>query len=243
MAKVYKKEEVMCFKQTPGKIYCLNPAIERHLPSGHNRRLLDVGCGDGFYYDMCVKKGYVYQGVDISEEMIKKAQINFPQGEFILRSCLELTNLFNKDAFDIVVSSMVFPEFDNLDIFKKALSEIYYVMKNGSTFLLGTSHPAYDMYMRKYLLNLDYVDTEFIGYFDSGKSFSVKGITTGVVYRDQHWTLENYINELINAGFEITTIDECKIIDMAKTEIDSYIERLKLPSYILFVVKKEAAKG
>ena len=93
MTKSYHGNEVIEYKQTPGKAYCLNPAFERNLPSGENKTLLDVGCGDGFYHGMCIKNGFRYSGIDISEDMIYKAQLNIPNGNFKVGSCFDITKI------------------------------------------------------------------------------------------------------------------------------------------------------
>lgn len=242
MSKSYQGEEVIEFKQTPGKIYCLNPAIERHLPDGKDKKILDVGCGDGFYYTMCSQKGFEYSGLDISEDMIRKAKTQYLQGSFLTGSCFELTKLYEKASFDVVISSMLFPEFESLENFKKALREIKGVLKDGGIFILGTAHPSFDMYMRKFLFNADNVETNFYSYYDSEKLFRVISKTMGVVFEDHHWTFENYVNELINCGFLITGIDECKIIDQAKEETELYEQKIKIPSYVLFKAERVKAE-
>lgn len=241
MSKNYQGNEVVEYKQTPGKVYCLNPALERHLPEGDGKKILDVGCGDGFYADMCNKKNYEYYGVDLSQDMVDKARSNFPNNNFVQGSCFELSKLFKENSFEVVISSMLFPEFENIELFRKALSEIRMVLNIGGTFLLGTAHPSFDMYLRKYLLKSENVETDFYSYYDSGKTFKVRSKNMGVVFEDHHWTFEDYVNELIKEGFEISQIDECKVIDRAK-EIESaefYEERVKLPSYILFKARNK----
>ena len=238
MPKNYLINDAIEYKQTPGKKFCLNPAFERNLPDGQNKKLLDVGCGDGFYFQMCHLKGYDYTGVDISPEMIDKAQKMNQRDKFLVGSCFKLSEQFQPNSFDVVISSMLFPEFDTIEKFSTTLKQINLVLKDDGLFLLGTAHPAFDMYMRKYFLNQENVETDFQSYFDSSKMFKVHSINMNITFEDHHWTLEDYINGLITSGFKITGIDECKVIDEAKGIDNSYQDRLKVPSYILFKATK-----
>ena len=47
----------------------LNPLV----PSG-NGNVLDAGCGVGAYHDLLTRKAKTYVGVDITDEMIKRAR-------------------------------------------------------------------------------------------------------------------------------------------------------------------------
>jgi hypothetical protein len=91
--------------------------------------------------------------------------------------------------------------------------------------------------MRKYLLNQENVEIDFYSYFDSGKEFKVKSKTIDVTFIDHHWTLENYLNETVRAGFLIDQIDECKVVDTAK-ENGVFEKKIVLPSYILIKATK-----
>lgn len=240
MSKVYNDKDSNEFTQTQGKIYCLNPAFNRNLPDGANKSLLDVGCGNGFYSLMSSKKGYVYYGIDLSAKMIDKATTHFPDKNFRVGSCFELNKYYKNDYFDVVISSMLFPEFDNIVEFKEALKSMNSVLKVNGTLLLGAAHPTYDMYMRKYLFSNSQVETDFYSYFESGKLYKVQSKLMDIVFEDHHWTLADYLNELVNANFELKFIDECKPIDEAKAIPEYYSEKIVLPSYIVFVAVKRS---
>jgi cyclopropane fatty-acyl-phospholipid synthase-like methyltransferase len=65
--------------------------------------VLDLGCGDGVPVDeMLIKKGHLVIGVDVSEEMIKRARKNCPKGDF---QVLDMSNLRMKEyRVDAVVA-------------------------------------------------------------------------------------------------------------------------------------------
>ncbi|MFA6251857.1 MAG: methyltransferase domain-containing protein [Candidatus Paceibacterota bacterium] len=63
-------------------------------------KVLDLGCGNGRFYDSFMKNGVFYTGIDNSENLLKIAQKNHSEAEFILASALNLP--FNDEEFDAV---------------------------------------------------------------------------------------------------------------------------------------------
>ncbi|MBN2075196.1 MAG: class I SAM-dependent methyltransferase [Dehalococcoidales bacterium] len=49
-----------------------------------NSRILDIGCGSGMPVTQVLTTKFEVTGVDISEEMLKRAQVNVPKAQFIL---------------------------------------------------------------------------------------------------------------------------------------------------------------
>ncbi len=75
--------------------------LSKELTVGAN--ILDIGCGSGVPIDkFLLEKGYKVTGIDISEEMIKLAEINLPKGEYFVKDMAEID--FPSGSFDAVVS-------------------------------------------------------------------------------------------------------------------------------------------
>ena len=49
-------------------------AIIKHLPAGKDIKILDVGCGAGFFPVILGRKGYSVTGIDLTGEMINHAE-------------------------------------------------------------------------------------------------------------------------------------------------------------------------
>lgn len=80
------------------------------IPDKHYKRVLDIGCGQGFITQSLPGKQVV--GVDISKEAINKAKKIERKGlKFIQASIFELNNIF-KEEFDlIVITGVLYPQY------------------------------------------------------------------------------------------------------------------------------------
>ena len=91
-------------KHRPKGLEQQNPIFDyfySHLPK--EGLILDLGSGTGLpYAKLFINKGFKVLGVDLSENMVKLAKKNVPQGNFIH---LSMTELDYKDKFDGVFSS------------------------------------------------------------------------------------------------------------------------------------------
>jgi SAM-dependent methyltransferase len=72
-----------------------------------NPRLLEVGCGSGYYSDVfatLLPGGVSYTGIDYSDAMISRADAHYPSGNFRVADATELP--YANGAFDIVFNGV-----------------------------------------------------------------------------------------------------------------------------------------
>lgn len=120
--------------------------VEPKLKNG--LRVLDLGCGNGRFFEICKKAGVEYTGVDNSAELINLAQKNFPEGKFVVGDALDLP--FSNASFDLVVSLAVIHHIPGKKNQEKFLQEISRVLKkDGEVFL--TSWNIFQPRYRKYI--------------------------------------------------------------------------------------------
>lgn len=123
--------------------------FQNHIPKGAS--VCDLGCGDGSGSFKLAKEGYRVTGVDVSEEMIKKASrltgdmdIDFQKGDI---SRLE----FEDRSFDavIAINSLEWVEHP-----LKCLMEIKRILANGGAACIGilgpTAMPRINSFARLY---------------------------------------------------------------------------------------------
>ena len=64
--------------------------------------VLDVGCGAGVPIARALSRRYRVRGVDMSEEMVRLARRNVPEGKFVCRDVMSVE--FEEGSFDAVVA-------------------------------------------------------------------------------------------------------------------------------------------
>lgn len=94
-----------------------------------NLKVLELGCGTGYFTKELVKTEATIYAIDISPELIENAKTKIKSNNinFILGNACSLP--FNDSTFDIIVGSSVL---HHLDI-NSAVKEIYRVLKNGGS--------------------------------------------------------------------------------------------------------------
>jgi 2-polyprenyl-3-methyl-5-hydroxy-6-metoxy-1,4-benzoquinol methylase len=97
--------------------------LTRHLVAG--ARVLELGCGTGYFTRSLAKSGATITAIDISPDLLESAkqQIPAPNVRFELENAYAMS--FPADSFDSVVGSSVL---HHLDV-EKAVAEIHRVLK------------------------------------------------------------------------------------------------------------------
>lgn len=118
--------------------------IKRAISGIKNKKnILDIGCGDGFGTINIFKSfsGCNFWGGDYSEEMIKSAKIllkknkiKFPNINFRVLDVLRLSFLNKK--FDVVITDRCIINLPNKKLQKKAIKEIWQVLKRGGYYIM-----------------------------------------------------------------------------------------------------------
>lgn len=132
--------------------------INKYYKTG---KLLDVGCGVGYFVDMAKKRGYDISGIDFSSVAKNVAKREFGLSITVGELC---NSKFRKDSFDIITLWNVLEHFyDPL----KEIELIYELLKNNGILLIETPNFLLrSMLMRfkptKYLLEISQKDNSLI---------------------------------------------------------------------------------
>lgn len=102
-------------------------------------KVLDLGCGYGFYTDYFRRIGANATGIDGSEKMIEIAKKYYPDTEFYVMDITTPLN-FENDHFDLVFSNQVMMDIENVDL---VFSQCKRILKTGGTFYYSIVHPAF----------------------------------------------------------------------------------------------------
>lgn len=112
----------------------------------NGEKVLDLGCGYGFYTDYFRSIGADAVGVDGSEKMIEIARGRYPAAAF---SVMDITAplAFENNRFDVIFSNQVLMDIENVDF---VFSECSRVLKAGGLLYYSIVHPAfYDCHWMK----------------------------------------------------------------------------------------------
>jgi len=110
-------------------------------------RVLDMGCGNGRFYQLLKDKDVSYIGIDKSERLIEKARERYPEPEFLVGDGLSLP--FKDESFDFVFSIAVLHHLPSEESRIQFLSEARRVLKKSGKLkfsvwdLLSTDKPIY----------------------------------------------------------------------------------------------------
>jgi len=116
------------------------PYILELLDDVQGKRVLDAGCGGGFYSLWLSENGAKVLGIDGSKEMIKiakrKASSKMLDAEFMIGDVSDLR--IGDSAFDLVLSTLVLMDLIELD---QAVSELVRVTRDGGDIVISVQHP------------------------------------------------------------------------------------------------------
>lgn len=106
-----------------------------------NKRVLDVGCGNGAAAGQFLARGYEVVGIDLSATGIELARKNFPTGRFEIMAADEhiLENL-GCAPFDIVISTEVV---EHLYAPRMYIAGCYKAVRRGGRFICSTPYHGY----------------------------------------------------------------------------------------------------
>lgn len=106
--------------------------FDKYLLSGE--KVLDLGCGNGRYFEYLKGKNVDYSGVDVSEGLIKIAESRYPEASFQTADALNLP--FPDDFFDKIVSIAVFHHIPSEELRIQFLKEARRVLRPGGIIIL-----------------------------------------------------------------------------------------------------------
>lgn len=181
------------------------PALRAMLPDVRGRRVLDLGCGFGWFCRWAREQGAAHvEGIDVSENMLARARATTADAAIVYsRADMERLAL-PVAAFDLVYSSLALHYVADLEWL---LSEAHQSLVPGGSLVFSVEHPIYtapahpgwsvDAAGRK--------SWPIDGYLDEGPR-STDWLTKGVI--KQHRTLATYINLMLRLGFTLSHVQE-----------------------------------
>lgn len=181
------------------------PALRALLPDLGGRKVLDLGCGFGWFCRWARENGAEeVLGIDVSEKMLARARTETQDHAIVYaRADMEHPQL-SPAAFDLVYSSLALHYIANLD---GLLAAVHRSLIAGGHLVFSVEHPIYtapttpgwsvDAAGRK--------TWPVDGYLDEGPR-STDWLARGVI--KQHRTIATYVKLLLRAGFALSHLEE-----------------------------------
>ena len=141
---------------------------------GQNPKILDVGCGEGYYTQgLAQLPGVEIAGVDLSKAGLKKAARRVNEGEFAVASVYHLP--VADEAVDVVVDCFA----------PLALEEYRRVLRQGGLFVYVVPAPQHLMEMKAVLYDTPYPNPEEQVEYEGFSYVDILPVTTTFTLPDQ----------------------------------------------------------
>jgi ubiquinone/menaquinone biosynthesis C-methylase UbiE len=166
--------------------------------------LLDLGCGTGVYSAALAKRAWDVTGVDLSEDMLRRARAR--EVSVVRANAAELP--FEDASFDAAISIFTHSDFDD---FPAALRELARVMRKGSRFVYLGVHPCF-VGPHSYYVQARGVPQLHEGWYRrEGHYMEAPGISPEGLrarFGATHIPLGRFLQSFLDARFHLERVDE-----------------------------------
>ena len=181
------------------------PALRALLPDLPGLRVLDLGCGFGWFCRWARQQGAAHVvGIDVSERMLARSRATTHDAAITYtRADMERLEL-SMESFDVAYSSLALHYIKDLN---GLMAEVYRSLVSGGRLVFSVEHPICTAPADpNWSLDAEGRKTWPVdGYLDEGPR-STNWLAKGVI--KQHRTLATYINILLRCGFAISHVKE-----------------------------------
>jgi SAM-dependent methyltransferase len=180
------------------------PTLRSMLPAIDGGRVLDLGCGYGWFCRWALEQGADrVVGVDLSERMLTKARASTSDARIEFER-LDLDEIeLPTAAFDLVYSSLTLHYVSDLS---RLVEQIHACLTDRGVFVFSIEHPIFTAPTSpRFVTDDDGIAWRLDRYLDEGPR-TTDWLAPGVV--KQHRTTATYVGALIDAGFGLTHLVE-----------------------------------
>ena len=211
------------------KRHLVNPVLLRMLGDLGGQRVLDAGCGNGYFSRMLARRGATVTGVEPASALFEFAAhkeeaeplgIRYLQADLCdlgaLRPAVELG-----EPFDAVVASMVLPAIPE---WTRAMRACVGQLRPGGRFIFSVNHPCFEQLATSWREHGAYQVSEYLADYEIEQRYAT----------DFHRPLSAYLNEVINLGGRIAEVAEPGLSpQIAAQETDGDHPYLHLPNFLI----------
>lgn len=181
------------------------PALRALLPDMHRLRVVDLGCGFGWFCRWSREQGAAQVlGLDVSEKMLARARAETNDRATTYQQADMETLDLPAGAFDLAYSSLALHYVDQLD---RLLTVVHGALVPGGSFVFSVEHPIYTAPRQPgWVTDNDGRNMWRIDAYLVEGPRRTDWLTKGVI--KQHRTLATYLRMLKAAGFAVQHVEE-----------------------------------
>jgi len=181
------------------------PVLRGMLPDVAGLRVLDLGCGFGWFCRWARERGAArVRGIDVSEKMLARARAETPDAA-ITYTMADMEHLVLSSAsFDLVYSSLALHYIERLG---DLVAQVHRALASGGHFVFSVEHPVFTAPAEPgWSVNTAGRKSWALDDYLEEGSRSTDWLAKGVI--KQHRTIATYLNMLLGLGFALTRIEE-----------------------------------
>ncbi|MCM3405366.1 class I SAM-dependent methyltransferase [Cytobacillus oceanisediminis] len=217
----------------------LNPTLLSLMGTLKYKKVLDAGCGEGYFSRILAKSDASVTAVDYSEKMLEIAKERTPidlKIDYRHGNCEDL-NFLEDNSFDLIVSNMVIQDLSNYEI---TFQEMYRLLVDGGYFIFSILHPCFVTPESGWEKTKDgeKLHWNVDKYFYEGVYEQRLGDKEKMLLF--HRTLTSYVNNVIKAGFILEELIEPKPSEEMLRKYPSFEEDFRCADFIVFKLRKKS---
>jgi len=208
-----------------------NPAAFELIGNVKGLTVLDMACGEGHNTRILARKGANVTGIDISPKLIelalqeeKKKALGI---KYLVMNAAHLTGLPDS-CFDLVTCFMALQDIED---YRKAMSEASRVLKPNSRFVFSIPHPCFEK------ISLDGKITDaadnYLGEIKYPIHWNMERLSMPFKTISFHRTLTDYIDAVNKSGLYVSRLVEPKLTEKAYRKYPRLQENLKKPQSVI----------
>ncbi|HSC26795.1 MAG TPA: class I SAM-dependent methyltransferase [Vicinamibacterales bacterium] len=212
------------------------------------RKVLDLGCGQGFFSRQLASRGAQVVGIDIAEELLRLARAREAQQalgiDYRTLSASDVARELPRGSFDLVTACMSLQDMADVS---GALDGTAAVLRPGGRMVFSVPHPVTDTPFREWERDAAGRKRclELSGYFDTGQAMFHWNMPR-LMY---HWstpyrryTLSEWSALVTGAGFSIGSLSEPRPTPEQLAANPNLHDCSLMPLFLIFDLQKTASE-
>lgn len=207
------------------KHHLVNPVLLRLLGAVPGQRVLDAGCGNGYFSRMLAARGARVVGVEPTEAMSGFAiakETELDQAATYVRA--DLARLPDLGQFDAVVCSMVLMSIPD---WKSAMRACVRATRPGGLFVFAVVHPAFERLLDTWREHGEYRTSRYLAEYE----------IPGPAAPDFHRPISAYLNAAADLGCRIREVVEPgldpTVAERVETDTPGINGYTRLPNFLI----------